>query len=95
MLYEVITDFVGQELAQLGITNKDRWINKAHKFSVHHDRTHIEGVSIGKGNIMLRIYDKVRELTKQSPHKIPVFEEVWSLNPYDSYPVTRVSYNFV
>lgn len=85
-------DFIGQELAQLGVTNKDRWINKAHKFSVHHDRTHIEGVSIGKGNIMLRIYDKVRELSKQSPHKIPVFEEVWSLYPYDSSPVTRVEF---
>lgn len=46
---------------------------------------------MGKGDIMLRIYDKVLEL-KNSPHKQVVFAEIWGAFVYHQFPVTRVEF---
>ncbi|MGD9817143.1 MAG: hypothetical protein AB7V04_00440 [Desulfomonilaceae bacterium] len=51
------------------------------------------GVRVGKGNLMLRIYDKVAELKcTRATHKQQIFSEIWSVSAYDEQPVTRVEY---
>ena len=51
------------------------------------------GVRVGKGNLMLRIYDKVTELKcTRATHKQQIFSEIWGLDTYDQTPVTRVEY---
>lgn len=49
------------------------------------------GIKFGKGDIMLRIYDKTAEL-KRCPSKQGVFASVWSNANYDDEKVTRVEY---
>ena len=85
-------DFIGTDINTLDIINDDRWIRKGHKFKIHKDRRNLEGISIGKGDLMLRIYDKVYELKMKSPHKQPVFAEAWGLSRFNETHVTRVEY---
>lgn len=49
------------------------------------------GIVFGRGDIMLRIYDKTAELSR-SPAKQGVFASVWNLANYDDQPTTRVEY---
>ena len=49
------------------------------------------GVIFGKGDIMLRIYNKVAELRRSLP-KQGVFASVWGVSVFDQHPVTRVEY---
>ena len=46
---------------------------------------------MGRGDIMLRVYDKVLELRK-SPAKQVAFAEIWGVESYDEQPVTRVEF---
>lgn len=85
-------DFIGVDINDIDIVNDEKWIRRGHKFKMHKHRRNLEGISIGKDNLMLRIYDKVFELKNKSPHKQPVFAEVWSVKSYDDEPVTRVEY---
>lgn len=84
-------DFVGCDIKSLGIEDENRWVSRVHKFDIHNDRRQLSGISLGKGDIMLRIYDKVLEL-KKSPHKQAVFSEIWSTDAYNQHPVTRVEF---
>jgi hypothetical protein len=48
---------------------------------------------MGKGNLMLRIYDKVTELKRsKATNKQQVFSEIWGVKEYDEQSVTRVEY---
>lgn len=84
-------DFINIETKSLGIENEDKWISRVHKFNVHYHRRNLSGITLGKGDIMLRIYDKVLEL-QNSPHKQIVFAEIWGSVPYNKVPVTRVEF---
>ncbi len=84
-------DFIGLDIKTLDIANQDRWIHRSHIFDPHYKHRKLTGVSIGKGDIMLRVYDKVAEL-KGSEHKQEVFTDLWQVSSYDEYPVTRVEY---
>ncbi|BHH85762.1 hypothetical protein [Desulforhopalus sp. 52FAK] len=84
-------DFINVDIKSLGIENEDKWISRVHKFNVHYHRRNLSGICLGKGDIMLRIYDKVLEL-QNSPHKQIVFAEIWESVPYNTYPVTRVEF---
>lgn len=86
------TDCIGLPIDSLPIKEEDHWVNRAHKFGTYHDRRKFEGVTIGKGDLMLRVYDKVRELKTKSTHKQPLFADVWGLASYDEKPVTRVEF---
>lgn len=51
------------------------------------------GINIGKGDLMLRIYDKGTELKcTRATHKQLIFAEIWGLKNYTDKPVTRVEY---
>ena len=49
------------------------------------------GISIGKGDISLRIYDKVNEIETNNSKK-SLFASVWGKDEYDGQPVTRVEF---
>lgn len=55
------------------------------------DNANETGVRIGKGDIMLRVYDKVLEL-KHDASKQAVFASVWGKESYDESAVTRVEF---
>lgn len=84
-------DFLHTDISTLSIENEDRWVSRVHKFNIHRDRRKLSGITMGKGDIMLRIYDKVLEL-RNSPHKQVVFAEIWKAFVYDQFPVTRVEF---
>lgn len=63
------------------------------EFGTHYLHRRFTGVNMGKGNLMLRIYDKVNELKrKRATNKQQVFSEIWGVSRYDELPVTRVEY---
>ncbi|MDO5673474.1 MAG: hypothetical protein Q4G66_00940 [bacterium] len=84
-------DFIGQAIEPLDLTNEDLWIYKAVTFTVHRHNRRLSGVSIGKGDIMLRVYDKVLEL-QRSHHKQEVFSDLWGVPYSKELNVTRVEY---
>lgn len=49
------------------------------------------GVTIGQGDISLRIYDKVFEIERNGSKK-SLFASVWGKNEYNDSPVTRVEF---
>ena len=84
-------DFIGVDIRTLGIQNEDKWIHRSVNFIPRNYYRKLNSVTIGQGNFMLRIYDKVLEL-KRSEHKQEVFAELWGQSKYDEEPVTRVEY---
>ena len=84
-------DFIGQAIDSLDLTNEDLWIYKAVSFTVHRHNRRLSGVSIGKGDIMLRVYDKVLEL-QSAHHKQEVFSDLWGVPFSKDLNVTRVEY---
>ncbi len=84
-------DFIGQDIEFLDLTNEDFWIYKAVSFTVHRHNRKLSGVSIGKGDIMLRVYDKVLEL-QNAHHKQEVFSDLWGVSYSKELKVTRVEY---
>lgn len=84
-------DLIGVPLSALPIKDQDHWITRAHSFTMQYDRRRFSGISWGKGDFMLRIYDKVLEL-KNSTHKQTAFSDVWGLPSFDTHPVTRVEF---
>ncbi len=52
---------------------------------------HTEGVQVGKGDILLRIYDKVLEL-KKNKSKQGLFAALWNQSEFDNTPITRIEF---
>lgn len=84
-------DFIGLDLSGLSLDDVSRWVSRGREFNPHYSQWKFTGCSLGKGDIMLRCYDKVLEL-KRSEHKQEVFCKLWNVPSYDSLPVTRVEY---
>lgn len=84
-------DLIGVPLSALPIKEQEHWITRAHSFTMQYDRRRFSGISWGKGDFMLRIYDKVLEL-KNSTHKQDAFADIWGLPSFDAHPVTRVEF---
>ncbi len=62
-------------------------------FDRRYSNSRFSGLSIGCGDLMLRIYDKVQELKRtRATHKQQIFSELWGVQKYDECPVTRVEY---
>lgn len=84
-------DFIGLNIRELDLDNKDRWISLARHFVPYYQGWKLSGMTLGKGDLMLRIYDKVLELSDQG-HKQEVFRELWGVPAYNAQSVTRVEY---
>jgi len=84
-------DFIGLDLKTLNIEDQDRWIQRSHSFAPFYEHRKLTGISMGKGDFMLRIYDKVTEL-KKSENKQEIFRDLWKVKDFNEHPVTRVEY---
>lgn len=84
-------DFIGLSIGELDLDNRHRWIARARDWTPYYSHWKLTGVSVGKGDLMLRCYDKVREL-REATHKQEVFARLWGVSHYDDLPVTRVEY---
>jgi len=51
-------DFLNNDINSLGIEDEDRWVSRVHKFNNHKDRRRLFGITLGKGDTMLKIYEK-------------------------------------
>lgn len=85
------TDIIGVSVNDIPITLQDHWICRAHRFTPEYYRKKLTGVSLGKGNMILRVYDKVEELKKDS-EKSSLFYTIWEIDPSDNLPVTRFEF---
>ena len=84
-------DFVGVDIRSLGISDQDRWITKARYFTIHYEHRLFTGCQLGKGNFVLRCYDKVLRL-RDEQHKQSIFANLWGVKNYNDLPVTRVEF---
>lgn len=84
-------DVIGFPIADTQIENRDYWVSQSQYFSTYNQGRQLSGISIGKGETRLRIYNKVLEL-RQSHHKQETFSEIWGTKVYDEKPVTRVEF---
>lgn len=84
-------DLIGVDIKTTGFADMDLWVCRAHSFSSHFQHKQFSGLSQGKGNIMVRCYDKVMEL-KRETHKQKIFAEIWGFNSFDDDNVTRVEF---
>jgi len=69
-------DFLNTDISSLGIEDEDQWVSRVHKFNNHKDRKMLSGITLGKGDIMLKIYEKALEL-ERSKNKQEVFAYLW------------------
>lgn len=90
--FHLAADFIGIPISSIPLHFQENWISRNKKFTVNYDNKKLTGITLGKGNLMLRVYDKVAEL-KRSPHKQDIFEAAWRVSSYDATEgVTRVEY---
>ena len=93
---DLSTDFVNVDFQQLDLHHMNKWITRAVSSSVHFTGRKVSGMSIGKGNLMCRIYDKRTELkVKRATAKEDFFNRQWGLNSRDQRtPVVRVEFQY-
>lgn len=84
---DLAADFINVDIRQLDIDNKYKWISKARKFAIYNEGWEVTGVMVGRGDFVLRIYDKTTEL-KKNQEKGNFFRSVWGCD--EDTPVTRV-----
>lgn len=87
---DLAADFIGADLAALGIDNPALWIVRAKDNGQFRHNGQTNALTFGKGMVMLRIYDKRLELRKsRSSAKEELFNERWQ---DAEHPVTRVEF---
>ena len=84
-------DFIGLDINTLPIQKQENWINRAHNFASYYARRKFTGCIVGKGDLLLRVYDKVLQLQNE-PHKQHYFKTIWGLGFFGEQPVTRVEF---
>ncbi len=84
-------DFIGLGINSIDVDIKNRWITRSKKFITHGSQSKLETFSLGKGILMLRIYDKIQEL-KKSPQKLFTFMEAWGVEVLSNTDITRVEF---
>ena len=77
---------LSQDIGRLGLSDSPE-----DYFEQQEEKPNETGVRIGKGDIMLRVYDKVLEL-KHDASKQTVFASVWGKESYNETAVTRVEF---
>lgn len=84
-------DIIGYAIGDLNVQDKDFWIAKAPHFTKYEKHRQLTGIAIGKNQLMLRVYDKVKEI-RNSGTKQDTFSEFWNVENYDDKPVARVEF---
>ena len=92
---DLSTDFVGLSLEDFDLDNMKKWNTRANHRSVHYSGCQMSGISIGKGDLMARIYNKRKEMIdKKAFHKTEFFNRLWGEKPDSSVDVIRVEFQF-
>lgn len=94
---DICADMIGYSIQdrEIRMYDEDYFIAKARSTSEFRENRKITGVSVGRGDLMLRIYDKMLEINKpHNTHKKDFFLDLWSSqNPdIEITEVTRVEY---
>lgn len=85
-------DMIGVHIKDTGFSDSSRWVKRANEFSSHEYRGCPTGISLGKGGIMLRVYDKIREMkVKKETSKQEFFSKKWVCDIKNT-PVTRAEF---
>ena len=90
--FHITADLLDVEFNQTGFEDRRRWITRANKWNLAGEFGDANYIAFGKGDMMLRVYDKTTEL-KRNGAKQAIFHGVWS-KLIDDTPehVTRVEY---
>ena len=75
---------------------RDRIISRATSRGHYDDGLEYTGFSVASRPVHITVYDKVKELNRQTPEKIDTFAQVWGVKPEDIYEsrisITRVEF---
>ena len=86
-------DYVGLDIGAVPVADQNYWVTRARNYSVYYESRNLTGVDIGKGGkLMLRVYDKIREIKSRSRHKMDTFLFLWGIGGIDCTPVTRFEF---
>lgn len=85
-------DLLGVDIKDTPVGDMNYWITRAVTFSPHYTHRKLTGVSIGSGDMMLRVYDKIQEMKTVSRNKIEPFMQIWEVDSLDDLEVTRVEF---
>ncbi|MCI5133635.1 MAG: hypothetical protein D3920_00900 [Candidatus Electrothrix sp. AW2] len=91
--FHITADLLGADFSTTGFFDIDRWITRANDHFLAGKYGNHNYVAFGKGNFMMRVYDKTSELTPNSPKAI-VFNTEWSKKLQAPPPkhVTRIEF---
>lgn len=65
-------------LVEQGLWNQARMVTRAEKVALYYSNRKMTGLQVGTGDIVLRCYDKIQEMTdKQALHKEEFFQKKW------------------
>ncbi len=81
---DLCLDLLGHDIknGQVRLFDEDYYICKAVKYAQFREHRKITGVQIGRGSILLRMYDKILELKKpENSEKFEFFKKKWGQNP--------------
>jgi len=77
-------------IEKLSLWNQAKMVTRAEKVACYYSNRRLTGVQVGSGDIVLRMYDKIQEMTdKQSYNKRDFFMNIWGENVTD---ITRVEF---
>lgn len=82
---------INEDIKRCDFDDLDLYIGRADKHDLHYSRKKFTGISVGNGDISLRIYDKTQEMKeKGNMEKLMFFYHKWKLSLKQK--VTRVEY---
>ncbi|MCP4344700.1 MAG: hypothetical protein GY795_04135 [Desulfobacterales bacterium] len=89
----VTVDIFGLRFTSSGFSDIRRWVCRANEYRIAGKYRTPNYIALGKGNFMLRIYDKVGELIPGSAKEI-FFRDLWTkkLNAIPPEDVTRIEF---
>jgi hypothetical protein len=88
---DLATDYLGLNIENIGLMNRRKWICRARKFDIFFEGLKLNGIMLGRGGIILRIYNKKQELTANKTKK-EFFINQWKCD--EETEVTRFEFQF-
>jgi hypothetical protein len=90
--FDICTD-IAQKISESGVDDLSKQICRSERSALYFSRKEFTGISIGKGAISCRIYDKIREMKdKQDSVKTAFFYEKWADSGDQFTDITRVEF---
>ena len=75
---DMACDIIGYQMSNTGLDNRRRNLTEARSYSVYYSGDNLTGIMAGKGDIVLRVYDKTREMKqKKATEKQILMSYIW------------------